>query len=521
MGRTRSINILTVLKTVGAALAIAQSAAVAYHFGTSREVELYFAAVTLLSVVTRLTQTGQVAEILLPILVDQKTEGRPELAYGLFSAVVNWMVVLTLACSLLLWVVASPIIRFVVPGFDAPQQMVSVSLFRAMVPLLGLQILTAFMNMLANAEKWFGRPQIAHAISRAFALAIILFFSPRFGIWALVLAMWVSVAGNMVGCMVIVHRLGYRHRLVLSSEVMSPFAVLGNIAYTSVYVGATQLYTVILTAALSHLPEGTLAVFRYVDPLFDRFRGVFVRPVLTVFYTDIAATVRRGTDTVRSLGQQALGRGLAVVALGNVIMLSAGQYLLAALWGIDRFGNDELKLAWILLSLRFLTLVVILMGQLSWKIGIALGQVRETYLFASVLRVVVAVAVFAAIDAFGVPGALYGTVAARVVMMIGYMVPVFMFDRRCLAFFRWQDLAAWSVSIASGWFVVTIITPVILPFLPNGRISQLAVGLLFGGLASVVAVSVAYLLAVTEVREAAKWGVDRWLRFKRNRKEAA
>ena len=57
---------------------------------------------------------------------------------------------------------------------------------------------------------------------------------------------------------------------------------------TSGYVGATQLYSIVLTAMGSLLPEGSLSIFNYVRKLGEKAKNILIAPIITVFFSKFA-----------------------------------------------------------------------------------------------------------------------------------------------------------------------------------------------------------------------------------------
>lgn len=66
MSGGRAIGIMTALNGVSAVVGIAQTVMIAYFFGTSRTVEIFFAATAIQTSIIGLAQLGQLSDILLP-----------------------------------------------------------------------------------------------------------------------------------------------------------------------------------------------------------------------------------------------------------------------------------------------------------------------------------------------------------------------------------------------------------------------------------------------------------------------
>jgi len=254
MGAGRSIGILTILNVAGAALAIVQSVVVAWYFGTSRGLEVFFAASTLQGLLLALTQAGQLGEIFLPVYHRIRHDRGPQAAGRAFNVVLTWMLLGVAVLGPVLWWLAWPAVRLLVPGFSAADQEAGVWMFRALAPLLLVQVAATMMQMLANAEKWFGKPEAVDLAARVLGVAATAALAPILGVWAMVAALWCTAAVQAVGYVLLLRRLGHRIRPVLRQEGFSARSLFGNLVLTLSYVGATQVYAFVLNAALSRLP---------------------------------------------------------------------------------------------------------------------------------------------------------------------------------------------------------------------------------------------------------------------------
>src|SRR5690242_21707640 len=92
VGARRAIGTLTSLNVAGACVALANSVVTARLFGTSRPMEVFFAAASVQVQLVSLVQTGQLAEIFLPIYHRIRHRSGTERARAAFSVLMNWMI---------------------------------------------------------------------------------------------------------------------------------------------------------------------------------------------------------------------------------------------------------------------------------------------------------------------------------------------------------------------------------------------------------------------------------------------
>ena len=171
--QTRSIGRMTLLNCLGAVVGVGQSVAIAFFFGASRQVEIFFAAVALESMLVRLTQTGQLTEIFLPQYHRRKHEQSAAQAQACFAVLINILLIAAFALAALLFVLAPQLVALRVPGFTSADIETTTTVFRALLPLLVIHVLVAILRTLANAEKWFGLPEAISLVGRMGSVSVI------------------------------------------------------------------------------------------------------------------------------------------------------------------------------------------------------------------------------------------------------------------------------------------------------------------------------------------------------------
>lgn len=505
MSTARSIGILTILNTVGALIALATSVVVAHFYGTARALEVYFAASTLQIILGRLMQTGQLGEIFLPIYHRIRHADGRQTAQRAFAVLVNWMVLFVAALSVGLWFLAPVLMRLLVPGFTDADRALGVRMFGCLLPLLVVQVVLSLAQTLANAERWFGKPEAIGVGARGTILIAIAALASPLGPWAMVAALWIGHGFQLAGYAVMLHRMGYRHRLCLRQEGFRAGSVFSKLLVTFTYVGATQVYTFALNAGLSLLAGGTYAVFKYVELLYAKTNAALLRPVSVVFFTRFSEALAHGMRDVRKLARSALSGCLGISVLVIVAVVVAGRPLLAGLWASGRFGGDHLVLASHLLSIFYVLLLASALGQIARKTAMSLGMVRCQYVSTSLVQLASAVCAWRLIAAFEVPGAM-ATIAINAVALGAVPLLILLIRRPDVcAFYSLGGMARWLVAGAAGLGVgLGMRTPVAAGLSAlglTGRPAEFALAAALGGSAVLVSLAVAWLVNVYEVRE--------------------
>ena len=501
MGSARSIGILTALNMGGAVLALASSVVTAHYFGTSRALEVFFAASTLETLMLSLSQSGQLSEILIPVYHRLKqAEGRDS-AQRAYSVVTNWMMIWLVLLATLMWGLAPWLARLLTPGFGVADHEAVATMFRWLVPMLPLQVLLSLLHGVSNAEKWFGKPEWFGLVTQAAGLAVVLALASRLGTWALVLSLWVNQLLLLGGLVWILRQLGYRHRLLLRHPGCPMVPLLRQLATTLGYVLSTQFYSFTLNAGLSLLPQGAYATFNYVQRLYSKTNGILLRPVSVVFFTHFSEALAAGSDKVRALLQTALSRNLTMSALALVGTCVAAPGAVRALWGGRQFQAEQLELASTLWMLFMVLLVSSGFAQIVRKLVISCGWISRLYAALALAQVGTGILAYFLPKYFGVPGAAATFLLNGALLAIACAVLLYLARPDLMAFFAWSEIWRWSLAGSGGYFLGAITLSLGGSLFPAGRFWLGFSSAVAAALACAAASGMAWLLRVEDIRK--------------------
>lgn len=454
MSEKKSIGAMTILNIVGAVIGVINSIVVVQYFGVSREIEVYFAAIGMQMTITGLMQTGQLAEAFLPAYMTIREDRNKDDAFAAFSVIVNWMLLGAAAIGLLAGLLAYPMMRLRIPGFESEEILQSAALFRVLIPVIGLQVAMNMFSTLANAEKWFGYPEAIGVGSRVLSLIAIIALVPVIGIWALVVALWIGVSVGLIAQVLILRRLGFRHRFIFSLTDFKARSVFINLIYTLGYTFVTQFYSFAIDAALSSCNPGVFAIVRYVQMLYAKVRGIILRPVSTVYFTRFASALAEGAENLRQLSQIALNRTLFVCAIVIALSWCAGEAGLALLWGSSRFSPDQIHLAAFLLGLMLTSTLVQGWAAISRKTAVSMGLLKHVYVFGMVANAISASFVWIMLSKLSDIWVMIVVVAAPILLQVVSSLPLVIWKREYSSWYAWGALLRWSCSILTAYLVI-------------------------------------------------------------------
>ncbi len=129
------------------------------YFGASRIVEVFFAAQSLVYLVTSLAQGGQLSEVFLPEYhrLNLISKG---LGFKALNIVINRMFFLATILSIPIFFLAPIFIDVLVPGFSEGDKKMAVLIFRILLPCLYFQLFNLFFATVLNAEEKFEKAEV-------------------------------------------------------------------------------------------------------------------------------------------------------------------------------------------------------------------------------------------------------------------------------------------------------------------------------------------------------------------------
>jgi peptidoglycan biosynthesis protein MviN/MurJ (putative lipid II flippase) len=496
---------MTVLRVAGALVSIAYAIATASFFGAERAIEVFFAASAMYVAAMKLAQLSQLTEVMLPVYHRTKASGGDSAGYEAFSVLFNWMCLVAIAIGVLLFLLATPLMRLRVGGFSESDIDLGAQMFQAIIPLLFFTLATSMLKGLANAERLFGWPEAVDVVSTTIRLVALVLLVPFFGIWSMVMSLWIGSVCAFAGNAAAVHWVGYRHRLSFHMEGFRVLSIFQDLGFTFSHVLSGILYGFVFDNSLSRLPQGTFALFRYVQSYYSEINGILLMPISTVFFTHFSDAVAKGAKNIRELLVRALRINLAVSTLAIASISVAAYPLLGGMLGRQQFTAEQLRTASYLLTAMSSVLLVAGIGQVERKLVIAVGHLRLQYIMSSLMLLLSAAATYLLIQYFGVPGAMLSLWLNSCLLAAAPILVLLTNHREFIAGYPCQLVGQWLIAGGCGWAVGIGVTSV-LPetALTVSRVALIAWGGALASISVAVTLFVARIVRITEVEHASQ-----------------
>jgi len=492
-GHRRSVAGL-LLANVGVAVAgLVSTSATAWAFGVGKEAAAFFAAWSVSSVLERIFQAGQIAELALPAYHrDVARFGEAE-AQHRYAVVINTAFLIVAAVAAALAFFAHDLGRALLPGLESDDRRMAVEILAWLIPALPLIVISGLLQSLGNARSMYGKFEAWLVVGSLAGSAVVVFLHGLLGVWSLVVSVWVMQLAGNAGRIYQLHRSGYRHRWSLSVPGFSQWQILRELGYTSIYVGASQLYLLGFNAALTYLPSVSYVAFRYGDQLFVRTSSLFLRPVSTVFYTNFSRQLASGSEAALETLRAALAHFADMWAIYSTVLIVVAYPAMAIAWGGAKFGPDEVQVASYIFIIQVVAVLFRASGTIFRKHNLAHGAVKRQY-FGNVFAQLASAALAPLLVRFyGLPGATAMLVLSMVLLSLADGIVAHQLGARPLKLIPWGRIAAWSglivLAVAAASLVKMPAGPVLglaekrdLAFAAAGRLGVAATVIFVGAL---------------------------------------
>lgn len=288
----RSLSVFSLATLLSRITGLARELSLAYFFGASAELDLFWIAYRIPNFLRKLFAEGALSQAMVPVLSEYQTkQDRQEKEAesdsdpaplpplnDFINQMHSWMLCTLILITLIVQVTAPYIIWFFAPGIarDASRATLAIQLLKIMFPALIFISLAAYSGSILNSRQQFGIPALAQNWFNIIVVAVVWFLVPHskspihllaFGVLLSSVIQWLfqlpSLAKLKMVPKLVVPRFNPGVRKVVF--LMMP-AIFG--------ISVTQINILIDTFLVSFLPPGSVSWLNYADRLTSLPLGV-------------------------------------------------------------------------------------------------------------------------------------------------------------------------------------------------------------------------------------------------------
>lgn len=265
--------ILAVSSFLSRILGMLRDRVIAAKFGTSADIDAYFAAFRVPDFIYNLVIVGAFSTAFVPIFTAFLAKNSHQEAFRVVNTIINLtLIVLFVILGLVFFLV--PSLSFLLGNFSVDQKKLTIDLTRILLlsPLFfGLS--NVFSGVLNSYKKFFVY-SLAPIIYNLGIIGGAFFLAERFGIYGVAYGVVVGALGHFLIQVPSVFKLGYRYRLTIKiEEGVKKIGIL--MLPRIVGLGMTQLNLLFTTIIASYLASGSITIYNFANNLQSFPLGIF------------------------------------------------------------------------------------------------------------------------------------------------------------------------------------------------------------------------------------------------------
>ncbi len=365
----RAATIVMLFFVTSRVLGLVRDMVISHQFGTTRELDAYFAAFNLPDLIFNIIAGGALGSAFIPTFSARLAQNDSVRAWRLASAIIQLMFgLLTLIC-LALAIVASEIAALTVArGFASAEQHLTADLMRWMLITPIIFGVSGIVMGILNSYHHFVLPAFAPVVYNVAIIAGALWLAPTIGVYGLVAGV---IAGAVLHLAVQVP-LAVRFRLQISDFRFARFnlrSTISNLRSPDVRevirlmlprtlgIAAVQINFLVNTILASTLPAGGIAALSYAWRVMLLPVGVVGQSLATaVFPTFSAQNARQERDEFRRTFSIAFRTTLYLTIPATVGLMVLGTPIITLLFQRGEFdARSTMETVW---ALQFFALAL-------------------------------------------------------------------------------------------------------------------------------------------------------------------
>lgn len=373
----RSITLVMAANGLLALVAFAREVAFATRFGTSGEADAFLQAFFLPDLAGNLVLATGLRMAVVPILASYVAHNDWAGWNRALSALLRWVVLAGLLLALA-GLIASPyLVPMMTGGFDLAARRLTLTLFRAMLPMVLLFPVAAVLDSGLQGRGHFLAPAAGPILVNVFLVLGVLMAAGRAGTATMAAAVDLGAVAALVILVPPLCRQGFRFRPASGQERALGRGLIGFLSLIvpwTLFLYAGPLAERILASTLQ---QGSVAALNYAYKLVQFPVWVFVAAVSTVVFPALSGFAAAGDrDTFRQVLEKGLQLVFFLAVPYTVVLWTLRRPLVGILFQYGAFGEAGAALTVTVLSTYALGISAQAVNYLLFRGFYAAGQVR-------------------------------------------------------------------------------------------------------------------------------------------------
>jgi putative peptidoglycan lipid II flippase len=377
---------------------LVRTRAIVHYIGLhTAAADAFNAALRIPNLLQNLFGEGVLSASFIPVYARLRAEGRDEDATRLARAVGTLLALVAVAITVAGVLAARPIVDTLIPGANAEERELTVTLLRITFPGVALLVLSAWCLGVLNSHRKFFLSYVSPVLWNAALIAAALVAGRRFMghkddivVWLA----WGAVIGSAAQFLIQMPTVIAILRSVRPSLAVRDDGVKATLhAFVPIVLGrgSNQLSGYIDQALASYLGEGFVAAMSYAQILYLLPVSLFGMAVSAAELPEMSSAT--GDESARAAQLQkrlanALRQVVFLVVPSAIAFIAIGGPIVALLFQGGQFGPNDSRIVWIILAGSAIGLSASTQGRLLGSAFYALGDPKRP-LYAALVRVAI------------------------------------------------------------------------------------------------------------------------------------
>jgi putative peptidoglycan lipid II flippase len=273
--------ILILASCCGHVLSLLKEMLVAFYFGIASDMDALYAAMAIPTMLNNVL-LSTFGAVFIPIFVRYRLKDKEE-ANHIASVVINYLFLLLVCVSILLFLFAPWIVEYAFYGFADRTSHLAVNILRIMCVTVVLSGIIGMIAGVLNASEHFSAPAFSQMCITVSTIAFILFRVQRAGVYVIPYGMITGLTIQMLILIPVVMGRGYQHFIRLGKEHPAVREMFSLSVLFFLNIIAMQMNTLVDKIMASYLAPGSIAALGYADKL--------VQVPIVIFSASLATAV--------------------------------------------------------------------------------------------------------------------------------------------------------------------------------------------------------------------------------------
>lgn len=428
----KSVGTLSSIASLNVIASFVNIIIIVYYFGVSRELEIYFAALTLFQLAQKLSHSGFIGEVFIPYLVKFHNT---YIFQSFVNSIINILILFCVALIVILYFSARPLMNLLIPGFSPDDISKALQIYVIVLPLLSLTILNSFFDAILQSRKRFGVAEMGIFIGQVCGVVILMLFVAKYKIYALLISFIIIPISRFIYASINIKDIYKNYRLELNWKDENISSSIKKITPFIGYTLVTQGVQLFMISIVSFLPQGSLAVLKYSQQIFNKISSITTGPIVTVSFVEFTEALRQSVSSYIKSFKKTFIYSLMLNIFLLVLFIISGKELLSLLFVRGSFSSNDANLLYYCLMVQIIGWPFIMYWVMAKK---SLLAIHKTSLVNGILisyQIIFVTFVYLYSKVLGVIGVLLATSFTSFIFVFVY----YQFQKKYLSF-RFSNL---------------------------------------------------------------------------------